>query len=184
MMNDVINDVKKDENIDVKDANSDVKDTNSDVKDANSNVKDANKDAGSDVKSNVSSDVKIEKEKRQLTKKDIALIVVIVLIALLSFGMHELVGGKGAGCVTVKVAGEITGVYSLAEDREISINGGTNILKIHNGSADMIEADCPDKLCVNQKKISKNGESIICLPNKVVVTIDSNENSEFDAVAQ
>lgn len=159
MMNDVINDVKKDENIDVK-------------------------DASSDVKSNVSSDAKTEKVKRQLTKKDIILIVVIVLVALLSFGMHELVGGKGAGCVTVKVAGEITGVYSLAEDKEISINGGTNLLKIHNGSADMIEADCPDKLCVNQKKISKNGESIICLPNKVVVTIDSNENSEFDAVAQ
>ena len=46
----------------------------------------------------------------------------------------------------------------------------------------MIEADCPDQLCVHQKKISMNHESIICLPNRVVVEIESSENSEYDAV--
>lgn len=124
------------------------------------------------------------KLKRTLTKKDWILIIIILFVAFMSFLLHEIVGGKGAGCVTVKVQGEITGVYSLSKDQEIEINDGTNILVIKNGSADMIRADCPDKLCVNQKAISKNGESIICLPNKVVVTIDSSENSEFDAVAK
>lgn len=124
------------------------------------------------------------KEKINLQKKDWVLIVIIVFVAGLAFLLHEFIGGTGAGCVTVKVEGEIEGVYSLSRDQEIEINGGTNILKIRNGSADMTEADCPDKLCVNQKAVSKNGESIICLPNKVVVTVDSSENSEFDAVAQ
>lgn len=128
--------------------------------------------------------ITIKSEKRHMTKKDILLVIIIVVVAAMSFLLHMIVGGKGAGCVTVKVQGEITGVYSLSEDRQIKINGGTNILQIRNGSADMIQADCPDKLCVNQKAISKNGESIICLPNKVVVTVDSSENSEFDAVAQ
>ena len=129
----------------------------------------------------VEDNIKINKK---LTKKDMLLIIIIIFAALMSFLLHEVVGGKGAGCVTVKVEGEITGVYSLSEDQEIEINGGTNILMIKNGRADMIQADCPDKLCVNQKAISKNGESIICLPNKVVVTIGSSENSEYDAVAQ
>ena len=53
---------------------------------------------------------------------------------------------------------------------------------IKNGKADMTEADCPDKLCVHQKPVSKNHESIICLPNKVIVEVDSSANSEFDAV--
>ncbi len=124
------------------------------------------------------------KGKINLQKKDWILIAIIIFVSGLAFLLHGVIGGKGAGCVTVKVEGEIEGVYSLAEDREIEINGGTNILKIRNGTADMIKADCPDKLCVNQRAVSKNGESIICLPNKVVVTVDSSENSEFDAVTQ
>ena len=65
----------------------------------------------------------------------------------------------------------------------IRINGGTNILTIKNGKAKMTDADCPDQLCVHQKAASKNHESIICLPNKVVVEVDGSEESEFDAVA-
>lgn len=122
--------------------------------------------------------------KLNLKKKDWVLIIVIVCVAGLAVLLHQTIGGKGAGSVTVKVEGEIEGVYSLGEDQTVKINGGTNILEIKNGYADMTEADCPDHLCVNQKAVSKNGESIICLPNKVVVTIDSAENSQFDAVSQ
>ena len=100
-----------------------------------------------------------------------------------AFFLHNLLGAKGANCVVVKVDGKIEGTYSLGEDQEISINGGTNTLVIKNNRAKMKEADCPDQLCVNQKAISKNNESIICLPNKVVVEVESSENSEFDAVS-
>lgn len=127
----------------------------------------------------------MENEKKinyKLKKNDVVLIIIIVAVAVLAFLLHNVIGGKGASCVTVKVNGEIQGVYSLAEEQEIEINGGTNILVIKNGKADMIEADCPDKLCVNQKAVSKNNENIICLPNKVIVEVDSSENSEFDAV--
>ena len=120
---------------------------------------------------------------KELKKKDIVLIIVILAVALAAYFFHEFIGTAGAGSVTVKVNGEIEGVYSLGEDQEIEINGGTNLLVIKNAKADMAEADCPDKLCVNQKPVSKNGESIICLPNKVIVEVSSSENSEFDAVA-
>lgn len=120
--------------------------------------------------------------KLNLKKNDWILVGIILVVACFTFLLHEVVGGKGANCVTIKVAGEIEGVYSLSEDREIVINNGTNILQIKNGKADMIEADCPDKLCVNQKAVSKNNENIICLPNKVIVEVSSSENSEYDAV--
>lgn len=120
---------------------------------------------------------------KALKKKDIVLVALIFMAALGAFLLHELIGAAAAGSVTVKVDGEIEAVYSLGEDQEIEINGGTNTLVIRNGKADMTEADCPDKLCVNQRAISRNKESIICLPNKVVVEADSKENSELDAVA-
>lgn len=50
------------------------------------------------------------------------------------------------------------------------------------GVADMTSADCPDHLCVKQKAISKEGESIICLPNKVVVTVKSDTKSDIDSI--
>ncbi len=118
-----------------------------------------------------------------LKKKDILLVFVILAIAFLAYYLHDLLGAAAAGTVTVKVDGVIEGVYSLGEDQEIIINKGSNCLVIKNGKADMTAADCPDKLCVNQKAISKNHESIICLPNKVVVEVDSGENGKLDAVA-
>lgn len=118
----------------------------------------------------------------RINKSDIILAAIVVAVAALAFFLHSILGDKGANAITIKVDGKIQGVYSLLEDQEIMINDGTNILVIKNGKADMVEADCPDKLCVNQKAVSKNHENIICLPNKVVVEVDSSENSEFDAV--
>lgn len=78
-----------------------------------------------------------EKKKKRMSKKDWVLIVVILCVAGLAFLLHEVIGAEGAGSVTVKVNGKIEGVYSLAEDREIKINGGSNILVIKNHEADM-----------------------------------------------
>ena len=47
----------------------------------------------------------------------------------------------------------------------------------------MIDADCPDQLCVKQKKISLKNETIVCLPNKVVIEIEGADSSQLDAVA-
>ena len=58
----------------------------------------------------------------------------------------------------------------------------SNVLMIKDGRAQMKSADCPDQICVRQKAISKEGESIICLPNKVVVSIVGGEEKELDAV--
>ena len=61
-----------------------------------------------------------------------------------------------------------------------------NRVKIQDGQVEMIWADCPDQICAAHPKISKNRESIICLPNKVILEIvdRADEGSkENDAVA-
>lgn len=57
-----------------------------------------------------------------------------------------------------------------------------NRLRIQNGQAKMEWADCPDQLCVHQKAISRTGESIICLPNQVVVSVQGSKESELDGI--
>ncbi|MDR1801701.1 MAG: NusG domain II-containing protein [Lachnospiraceae bacterium] len=117
-----------------------------------------------------------------MKKQDIFLIFIILVIAACAYCAHYYIAPPEGNYVEVKVDGVIEGTYSLSEDQEIVINGGTNVLKIEDGKAKMIEADCPDQLCVHQKEISAAHESIICLPNKVVVQTVTGNESGIDAM--
>jgi len=120
--------------------------------------------------------------KTGIKKKDLLLIIIVVCIAGIFFLFHELSGKADAGQVTVKVDGKVQGSYNLDKDQRIEINQGSNVLTIQNGKARMSDADCPDKLCVHQRAISKYHESIICLPNKVVVEVTDGESGDYDAI--
>lgn len=116
-----------------------------------------------------------------MKKNDFILIVIIFIVAILGFVFYSNYGGNNAASIVVTVDGKIYGTYSLKKEQKIKIND-TNYLIIEDGQADMIKANCPDKICVEQKPISKKKESIICLPNKVIVEVLGGEETEFDAV--
>ena len=116
-----------------------------------------------------------------MKKRDIILIASILVIALAAFLFIELGKEEGAR-VVVAVEGREIATYSLSENGEYSLNGGTNILHIEGGKAWLTEANCPDKLCVHQGKIDKTGEVITCLPNKLTVTVKGAEG-EVDLVS-
>ena len=86
------------------------------------------------------------------------------------------------------IAGGTAGGRALDKDTKYTIhgvNGGTNELVIADGQVWLEEASCPDKLCVHQGKIQYAGQSIICLPNQVSVTIeDEQDKNGVDVVAQ
>ena len=128
--------------------------------------------------------MKIEIKNIEIKKNDKILIGMILLIACVAFLLHHSLQATGTGEVIVKVNGAIVDTYDLNDDQEVSVNDGSNVFVINNGKVDMIEADCPDKLCVNQRAISKNHESIICLPNKVVITVISDAKSDVDGVVR
>ena len=73
--------------------------------------------------------------------------------------------------MVVKINGEEVAKYPLDKNATYTLNGGTNILTIKDGFAYLTDADCPDHLCVKQGKISKTGQVITCLPNKLTVTV-------------
>ena len=124
----------------------------------------------------------------RIKKADIILTIIIIAAAIFVFVIYNLVmGGFGKGFngeVVITVDGAEFGRYELTKDQEIEI-GNTNKAVIKDGYVDMIWADCPDKLCVNHVSINKAGNSIICLPNKVVITIENTAGkSEIDTMAQ
>lgn len=122
-----------------------------------------------------------------MKKGDFILIGCILVFAVVSLLVYRYVNGGAAKWAVVTVDGQEYGRYPLDEDQEILIQGaggGTNLLVIKDGYADVMDASCPDKLCVHQHKIRDNGETIVCLPNKVVVTAVSSEPPALDGVVR
>jgi hypothetical protein len=125
-----------------------------------------------------------DKEMLKRIRGDIILILVLITASVLLFVLKD--NGKDGKLLKVSVNGSEICTLSLDEDIEYEIQGfiSKNILIIENGKARMKEAGCPDKLCVKQGEISKAGESIICLPNRIIVSVEGGEESGIDATAK
>ena len=99
--------------------------------------------------------------KSKKNRNDFVLILVLLAVILIGFLVVRLQRQKHAFTVDVSVNGTTVATYQ----------GGQNHLVIQDGCARIEEADCPDKLCVKQGTVSESGESLVCLPNRVVVAV-------------
>lgn len=104
-----------------------------------------------------------------IKKWDIFLFLSIILVALALFGGAHLFGAKGE-CVVVKEDNEVVYRGKLAEDYTLHLSGNTVV--VEDGKVFVKDADCREQICVNHRPISKKGETILCLPHKVSITID------------
>ena len=107
----------------------------------------------------------------------------ILFIALGRAGNSAITLGKRYGESKNYCRREGFGTYLLSEDRTVSVNE-TNIVLITEGTVSMESADCPDQICVHHQRIKRSGESIICLPNKVVVSIEGGGEEKLDGTVQ
>lgn len=104
-------------------------------------------------------------------KCDAVLIVFLIVLSVLS-GVLFFNSGSVGKTVVVSINNSVYAEYPLYENRTVELkNNGYNKLIIKNGTAYVEKADCKDKICVKHKKISKRGETIICLPHKTVIEV-------------
>lgn len=117
-------------------------------------------------------------------RHDILFIAVLLfLCAAVALGLY--VFREDGDTVTVSIDGQLYAEYPLTEDRVVELisDGGFNRLVIEDGYAYVEEASCPDGICSSHRPISHNGESIICLPNKVVIEIHRREQNQPDIIS-
>lgn len=123
-----------------------------------------------------------------MKKKDFLIIVIFLITAAvlwLLVNRTPEVAGKGEA-VIYKDREEFA-VIPLTADEVIVVengDGSRNVIQVKDGKARMIEASCPDQICVNTRPAQANGQSIICLPNKVAVEIRSTNENEIDGVSE
>ena len=126
-----------------------------------------------------------------MTKADKILIVFVVFISLTSFYyIKNIAFNNHEKYISIQVNGKEYKKILFEKDmigKTIPINTefGYNLIEVGEEKVRVIEASCPDELDVKQGYISRPGEIIVCLPNKLVIEIKGMEESnDVDYISQ
>ena len=111
-----------------------------------------------------------------------ALLIAALLVLGGAMALYLNLTREAGGLAVVQVDGEVLMELPLDKDARIVLGTGehTNTLVIADGAAQVVEASCPDQVCVRQGAVRYEGESIACLPHKLVVTIRGGESNGVD----
>lgn len=141
--------------------------------------------------------------KNIFNKNDIVLLICLIAAGLAALAVLHMTGSNG-NRVVIAVGGTDYGTYALNKDRTVVIrtdgHGATldatseksgmrhkkstyNKVVIKSGAVSMAEASCKNQICVHHAVISKSGQSIVCLPNRIVVRIESDRGEDYDAIS-
>ena len=117
-----------------------------------------------------------------MKKGDVFIIAALSLLCLLLFIPTFFSSDKKIAVIYFngEVKEEID-LSAVSDDYIVEIGGCK--LKIERGAATFVDSDCPDKLCVKRGALAHGGDTMACVPNKVVVSIRDGSKNDFDAVA-
>ena len=111
------------------------------------------------------------------------IIIAILLVAIVLCCIFTYPKSQGSTAIIYHNGKEI-GKYSLTADTNITLVDGNMLLTIENGYCFVRESNCKNQICVHTGKISKNGERIVCTPNKITIIIKSDEKVIITGGAQ
>ncbi len=111
-----------------------------------------------------------------------ALLLALLVIGALSASAYGSRGGESK--VVIEAAGT-QWVYPLKTDRLLQVQGplGEERIQIANREVFVLSSPCPNKICILQGRISRPGQWIACLPNKVFIRIEAEDPAAADAVS-
>lgn len=117
----------------------------------------------------------------------LAVFAALILLSSLSMlFMRRSAGGSVAVITQDGVEFQRIDLSEVKESYELKVtnsDGGYNIILVEPGTISVIEASCPDHICISQGKISDSLRPIVCLPNKLMISIDGGETPDVDSVA-
>ncbi len=118
-----------------------------------------------------------------LTTGDKILASSLILISILSFAILKAVNRPGQIAV-IKVENQQKFSKNLNRDEKFGAGGyiGETTIEIVNKAIRVVSSDCPQRLCVRQGSITRTGEIIVCVPNKLTISIEGRRKNKFDAV--
>lgn len=123
-----------------------------------------------------------------MKNKTLIIIFALIAAACAAVIIFSHMGSKDSKIAEIVLNGntiQTIDLNAVDEPYDIRIDtddGGYNIVHVENGAISVSEADCPDKVCVNQGKISSSTYPIVCLPHRLTIQIKTSVDNEIDAV--
>jgi len=120
-----------------------------------------------------------------LTPGDVALIIVLLLASGGSIVVLRAALAAGEYCV-IFAGDEEFGRFPLSKDRTVHVPGplGTTDVVIRQGSVRVVDSPCPHRVCVSMGEKRRSGETVACVPNRVLVLVCSRRGSGVDAITR
>lgn len=124
----------------------------------------------------------------KIKKMDIVIIVALFFSSLALVFLTKTITSQADGdYLVIELDGKEYGRYDLSKDRTIEVesqNGGLNTIEIKDKKARMIYANCLDLICTKMPPIGEKGQTIVCLPHRLYLEVDSDKEAEIDQVVQ
>ena len=116
-----------------------------------------------------------------IKKRDIVLAAVLLVLGIagvfiLKYGLHK--GSYAEIYIDDKPVKTIN--MDVDDEYVFHTEQGENVVAVKDGKIEMKSADCPDKVCVRMGAKNRSGETITCLPHKLVVEVHGGEAQEVD----
>ena len=120
---------------------------------------------------------------KSLTLPDKVLFVLLVVSTVCSFLFISSMLPEGSQ-VIVEVGGAVIYRTDLGHDAEFSVHGtqGQIDLEVKDGAVRVVDAECPNKICVRTGSRRRTGDVIVCVPNKTIVRISGGKTIDVNAV--
>ncbi|MDO8603660.1 MAG: NusG domain II-containing protein [Candidatus Omnitrophota bacterium] len=121
----------------------------------------------------------------QTTRFDLIFIVLILFFSVVSFWVihKRFQPSSGQSAVYIYQKDKLLEDSGLDKDKIIAILDGRMQFELKDGRVRVISTDCPHHICKNMGWIKYNGETIVCVPNQVLIEIKSEGPAIIDAVA-
>lgn len=126
----------------------------------------------------------MDKKQHLFTKWDIFVLLLLILVGVF-FSVWVFLPSNPGDILEIRQNGKVIKTLSLKDNttETISFEGrGTNTFSIQDGGVSMTDADCGDHTCIQTGRIQNSGESIVCLPHRLVLQIKSSGETDNDSL--
>ena len=119
-----------------------------------------------------------------MNKNDLKLIMIVLLVVIISFVCFSLFESKNNKRAVIYYENNIIETINLDINNNYEVDGYNGKVKIivKDGKIKVDTEKSPLHLCSKQGYISKSYETIVCLPNKITIKIEAND--EYDAIVE